>query len=198
MTAGHTRLLLILMGLLLVWILFAMLIVPPVIESAYRGESWPFLNRIISGQAVHSVHHYLYAWYSVTIVSSVVGSLGFLLIVLVSSSPAFIRRIVGEATPGSLGAIRMLTCSILLLTTLWEDLGSIAWLPAELRHPRGLLRYLYTLPIGFERLVTSEMSLRAFQVLTELLLFLGLVGWRTRVVIPLGTFCYFLLLGILI
>jgi predicted DCC family thiol-disulfide oxidoreductase YuxK len=198
MTAGDIRLLLVLIGLFLVWIIFATLIVPLFIESAYRGESWPFLNRIISGRAVHSVHHYLYAWYNVTIISSVVGSFGFLLIVLVSSSPAFIRRIVGEATPGSLGAIRMWTCAILLLTTLWEDLGSIAWLPVEVRHPRGLLGYLYTLPIGFERLVTSEMSLRAFQLLTEFLLFLGLVGWRTRVVLPLGAFCYFLLLGILI
>jgi predicted DCC family thiol-disulfide oxidoreductase YuxK len=198
MTAGDIRLLLVLTGLSLVWILFATLIAPPVIESAYRGESWPFLNHMIRGQAVHSVRHYLQIWDSVTIVGLVVSSLGFLLIVLVSSSPAFIRRIVGEATPGSLGAIRMWTCSILLLTTLWEDLGSIAWLPAELCHPRGMLRYLYTLPIGFERLVTSEMSLRAFQLLTELLLFLGLIGWRTRVVLPLGTFCYFLLLGILI
>jgi hypothetical protein len=161
MTAGHIRLLLVLMGVSLVWVIFAKLIVPPVIESAYRGESWPFLNRMIHGQAVHSVHFYLQLWDRVTI-AGLVSSLGFLLIVLVSSSPAFIRRIVGEATPGSLGAIRMLTCSILLLTTFWEDLGSIAWLPVELRHPRGLLGYLYTLPIGFERLVTSEMSLRAF------------------------------------
>jgi predicted DCC family thiol-disulfide oxidoreductase YuxK len=198
MTAGDIRLLLVLIGLFLVWIIFATLIVPLFIESAYRGESWPFLNRMISGRAVHSVHHYLQFWHRVTIVGSVVSSLGCLLIVLVSGSPAFIRRIVGEATPGSLGAIRMWTCAILLLTTLWEDLGSIAWLPAELRHPRGLLGYLYTLPIGFERLVTSEMSLRAFQFLTELLLFLGLVGWRTRVVLPLGTLCYFVLLGILI
>ena len=50
-TAGHIRLLLVLMGLSLVWIVFAKLIVPPVIESAYRGESWPFLNRMILGQA---------------------------------------------------------------------------------------------------------------------------------------------------
>jgi predicted DCC family thiol-disulfide oxidoreductase YuxK len=197
MTAGHNRRLLVLMGLL-VWIIFTTLIVPPVIESAYRGESWPFLNRMIRGQAKHSVGHYLQLWYSVSVVGLVVSSLGVLLIGLVSSSPAFMRRIVGEATPGSLGAIRMWTCFILLLTTLWEDLGSIAWLPAELRYPRGMLGYLYTLPIGFERLVASEMSLRAFQLLTELLLFLGLIGWRTRVVLPVGAFCYFLLLGILI
>jgi predicted DCC family thiol-disulfide oxidoreductase YuxK len=197
MTAGHIRLLLILLGFLLVWIVFAKLIVPPVIESAYRGESWPFLNRIIRGQAVHSVHHYLQVWNRLAI-AGLLSGLGFPLIMLVSRSPAFSRRIVGEATPGALGAIRMWTCFILLLTTLWEDLGSIAWLPAEGRHPRGMLRYLYALPIGFDSLVTSEMSLSVLQLLTELLLFLGLVGWRTRLVIPLGALCYFLLLGILI
>ena len=196
LTARHIRLLLVLLGLSLAWIIFAKLLVPPVIESAYRGESWPFLNRMIRGQAVHSVYFYLQLWNRVTI-TGLVCSLGFLLSALVSSSPAFVRRIVGEATPGSLGAIRMWTCFILLLTTTWEDLGSIAWLPAELRHPRGMLGYLYALPIGFAGLVTSEMSLRALQLLTELLLFLGLVGWRTRVVLPLGTLCYFVLLGIL-
>ena len=198
MRLGRVRLLLVLMILSLgLWIVFAKLVVPPVIESAYRGESWSFLNGIISGQAVHPVRHYLQVWDRVTI-AGLLSGLGFLLIVPVISSPAFFRRIVGEATPGSLGAIRMWTCFILLLTTHLEDLGSIAWLPAEVRHPRGMLGYLYNLPIGFEGLVTSEMSLRALQFLTELLLFLGLVGWRTRVVLPLGALCHFLLLGILI
>src|SRR5262249_49783012 len=108
-----------------------------------------------------------------------------------------LSRIVGEATPGSLGAIRMWTCAILFLTTALEDLGSIALLPVEVRQSRGVLGYLYNLPIGLEGLVTSEMSLRSLQLLTELFLLLGLVGWRTRVVIPLGAFCHFLLLGIL-
>jgi len=197
MTANHIRLLLVLMGLSLAWIVFAKLIVPPVIESAYRGESWPFLNRMILGQAEFSVSHYLQKWDKVT-TTGLLSGLGFCLIVLLISSPAFSRRIVGEATPGALGAIRMWTCAILLLTTLWEDLGSIAWLPVELRHPMGMLGYLYALPIGFEGLVTSEMSLRALQLLTEFLLFLGLIGWRTRVVLPLGALCHFLLLGILI
>jgi predicted DCC family thiol-disulfide oxidoreductase YuxK len=202
MRVGRIRLLLVLMGMSLgLWIVSAKLVGPPIIESAYLGESWSFLNDIIRGQAVHPVGHYLQAWDGVTM-AALMSSLGFLLILLVISSPAFFRRIVGEATPGSLGAIRMWTCAILLLTTLLEDLGSIAWLPAEVRqqHPRGMLGfgYLYTLPIGLEGLVTSEMSLRALQLLTELLLFLGLVGWRTRIVLPLGAFCHFLLLGILI
>ena len=181
---GRVRLLLVLMLLSLgLWLVFAKLVVPPVIESAYRGESWSFLNRQISGQAVVSVHHYLQKWDRLAMVC-LVSILGFWLIMLVSSSPAFSRKVVGEATPGALGALRAWTCFILLLTTLWEDVGSIAWLPAEVRHPRGMLGYLY--PIGLGRLVTSERGLRAFQLLTQLLLFLGLVGWRTRVVLPLG------------
>jgi hypothetical protein len=66
MTVGRIRLLLVLMAVSLgLWIVVAKLVVPPVIESAYRGESWSFLNRMIRGQAVHPVHHYLQAWDSV-------------------------------------------------------------------------------------------------------------------------------------
>src|SRR2546421_8439699 len=88
MMAYHIRLLLVLMGLSLVWMAFAKLIVPPVIESAYRGESWSFLNRMILGQAQFSVSHYLQKWDKV-IVTSLLSGLGFYLIVLVSSSQAF-------------------------------------------------------------------------------------------------------------
>jgi len=179
------------------WIAFAKLAVPPVIKSVYRGESLSFLNRMIQGQHVNPLDYYLQKWDHFTIATLII-LVAFWVVFLITSSPAFIARIVGEATAGSLGAIRMWTCTILLLTTLWEDLGSIAWLPAELRHPRGLLGYLYALPIGLDKLVTSEVSLRTFQLFTELLLFLGIIGWRTRVVIPLGALCYFLLLGILI
>ena len=129
--ADQIRLLLVFIGLSLAWIAFAKLIVPPVIESAYHGRSWPFLNRMILGQAADfPVGHYLQKWDKV-IINVLLYGLGFYLIVLAISTPAFSRRIVGAATPGSLGAIRMSICAILLLTTFWEDLGSIAWLPAD-------------------------------------------------------------------
>src|SRR5438046_1305764 len=163
---------------------FEKLIVPPVIESAYRGESWPFLNRMILGQAESPVSHYLQKWDKVTI-TVLLSGLGFSLIALVISSPAFIRNIVGEATPGSIGAIRMWTCTILLLTTYLEDLPSIALLPVEMSQHEGTMRFLYSLPIGFAALVTRETGLRVFQWLTMLVLFLGVIGWHTRVVIPL-------------
>ena len=195
---GRIPLLLTLMVISLgLWIVCAKLVVPAVIESAYRGESWSFLNSMIRGQATHSVSEYIQDWDTVTIPVLLRG-LGCWLVVLVVSSPAFFRRMVGVATPGSLGAIRTLTCLVLLVATLIEDLPSIALLPAEMRRSLGMTKYLYILPIGFERLVTSEASLRAFQWLTELILFLGLIGWRTRIVIPLGALCTFVFLGILI
>jgi hypothetical protein len=124
------------------------------------------------------------------------GLIGVIMLVIVSS-PGFFRRYVGGATPGSLGAIRMLTCLVVLVNTVLEDLPSIAMLPPETRVPHGLMRFVYALPIGFERLVTSEVGLWAFQLITEVILFLGVVGWRTRIVLPLATVCHFLLGGIL-
>jgi len=68
------------------WIVCAKLAVPPVIESAYRGESWSFLNRMIQGQATHPVSEYLQDWNAITIPVLLEG-LGFWLVVLVISSP---------------------------------------------------------------------------------------------------------------
>jgi predicted DCC family thiol-disulfide oxidoreductase YuxK len=201
---GRNRSLLVLMcvsaGL---WIVFARLVMPPLIESAYHGQSLPFLNRIIEGQHVHPVSFYLQQWDRLS-ARYLLSGLGIWLLILVVSSPAaFFRRFVGEATPGALGAIRMWTCAILFLTLSWEDLGSIALLPLELREPDhgsgyGVMQYFYSLPIGFESFVTSETSLRTFKFITELILFLGIIGWRTRIVIPLGAFCALVLVGILV
>jgi predicted DCC family thiol-disulfide oxidoreductase YuxK len=195
---GRIRFLIILMCISVgLWIAFAKLVVPPIIESAYRGESLSFLNRIIEGRQFHLVEFYLTIWEGIT-TRGLIALVAFWLLAAVVSSPAFFHRFVGEATPGTLGAIRMWTCAVLLLMILLEDFGSIALLPVEVRNPTGMLEYFYRLPIGFERFVTSETSLRAFQLVTELLLVLGLVGWQTRIVIPLAAFCHFLLLGILI
>jgi len=193
-------LLIIFCAILGLWIGFAKLVVPPVIESAYRGESLPALNSLIKGQATHSVDEYMrdweqFAWRS-TVASTAFGLLGLVLI-MVTTSPTFFHKFVGEATPGTLGAMRAWTCGILLLFTALENLPSIAWLPVETRHPLGVMGWLYALPLGFDRLVASETGLHVFQLTTELLLFLGMVGYRTRLVIPLGAVCFAVLGGIL-
>ncbi|MDF0643617.1 MAG: DCC1-like thiol-disulfide oxidoreductase family protein [Nitrospira sp.] len=182
------------------WIVFADLVVPSVIESAHRGQSFPVFNGLIKGHATHSVDEYLRDWdqlaWRTTVASTVFGLLG-LLVFMMATSPTFFRKFVGEATPGTLGAIRAWTCGILLLWTVIEDLPSIAWLPVEGRNPVGVMGWLYALPIGFDKLVASEAGLHVFQFLTELLLFLGMIGYRTRLVIPLGAVCFALLGGIL-
>jgi hypothetical protein len=49
----------ILMGL---WGVFAIWLAPAVIRGAYRGESFAFLNDVITGRAVHDVDYYLSTW----------------------------------------------------------------------------------------------------------------------------------------
>jgi predicted DCC family thiol-disulfide oxidoreductase YuxK len=194
--AGRIRFLLVLMCISpVLWIAFAKLVVPPLIESAYRGESLPIFNGMIQGQHGNPVGYYLDKWDTIA-AGCLLGVLMFWPLALLLSRPTFFRRFVGEATPGSLGAIRMWTCAVLLLMVSLEDFASIALVPVA--NARGMLEYFYRLPVGFERFVKSETSLWTFQSLTQLLLFLGLLGWRTRVVIPLAAFCHFLLLGILI
>ncbi len=129
MRMGRIRFLLLLICVsVALWIAFAKLVVPSIIESAYRGESLAVFNRMIRWQHINPVGVYLQIWDGVT-VRIVLYLLAFWLGLLVTTSSAFFRRFVGEATPGTLGAIRAWTCTILLLSTLWEDLSSIALLP---------------------------------------------------------------------
>src|SRR6476646_12258927 len=79
------------------WIAFAKLAVPPVIKSVYRGESMSFLNRMIQGQHVNPLDYYLQKWDYFTIATLII-LVAFWVLALLTSSPAFIRRIVGEAT----------------------------------------------------------------------------------------------------
>ena len=172
----------------LAWIGLATLVVPALIESAYRGESLPAINAIIEGRGAFPVDHYLQLWntfaWQFTGYVLVYLSVG-VLIATAASRPGFFRKYVGEATPGTLGAIRMLTCTALLVVTSWEDLASVALLPPEMRHGAGMMRAVLALP-GFDRLVASGMALGTLQTATELLLFMGAIGCFTRIVIPLS------------
>jgi lysophospholipase L1-like esterase len=77
---------------LTLWTVFATLVVPPLIESAYHGDSWPLLNRLISGQDMHPVGAYLQEWKRVTIVGWL-GCLGFWVAAWVLSSRVFVSRL---------------------------------------------------------------------------------------------------------
>ncbi len=182
--------------LMALWMVFAKLIAPSLIVTIYRGESFSILNSAIKGQAEFPLEHYLQKWNYRTIVVLWSG-IGFWLLAMFITSPFFFKRFVGEATPGTLGAIRVWVCIILLISTLWEDLPSFALLPLELRENMGIMKIFDALPIGYQSFLTSGVQLRLFQWLTILLLFLAMIGWRTRVVVPLGTLCVLVLNGIL-
>src|SRR5579883_675516 len=180
----------------LIWFMFAKLAVPPLINTVYHGESFSLLNRLIKAQADFPVEHYLEKWNGIT-AQILLAAFVFWLLSLVTTSKGYFHRFVGEATPGTLGAIRMWVCTILLLTALWENLGSVAVLPVAFHQDMGLMKLFHELPIGFDRFLTSESSLATFQILTELLLFLGAIVLGTRIVIPLCAISVFLFQGIL-
>lgn len=126
-----------------------------------------------------------------------VSLLGLGLTIWVITKPTLFRKYVGKATPESLGVIRVIVCGVVLAQTLWEDYASSALLPIEMRLPMGMLQLFYALPIGFDRLVSSEMGLQILKWLTVLFVFLGMIGWWTRFVLPLGAIGTFILGGIL-
>ena len=133
--------------------------------------------------------------------ASLLFCLGLGLVSWIVTRPTFFRQHVGAATPETLGAIRVITCAILLVMVLWiEDVPSSALLPAEMRHLAGpsvsIMQLFYAIP-GFEAFIGSQVSLQLFEGVTLLTLSLGLVGWRTRITLPLSAFCYFLLGGIM-
>src|SRR5215470_1696110 len=123
------------------WIVFAKLVAPSLIVTIYRGESFSILNSAIKGQAEFPLEHYLQKWNYRTMVVLWSG-IGFWLLTMFMTSPFFFQRFVGEATPGTLGAIRVWVCLILLVSTLWEDLPSFALLPLEFCQDMGLMQIL--------------------------------------------------------
>src|SRR5688572_18510992 len=115
----------------------------------------------------------------------------------VSSASAFRERFVGNATPGALGAVRIIVCSTALIVTLWEQLPSAALIPTSLRGRMGLLELFYELPIGFRGFVSSATCLHALKWGTIAALFLGAVGLATRWTVPLAAFGCFVAGGII-
>ncbi|MGH7340514.1 MAG: hypothetical protein ACREKH_08500, partial [Candidatus Rokuibacteriota bacterium] len=111
--------------------------------------------------------------------------------------PNFFRRSVGEATPGALGAIRALVLGRLLFMVLAEDLPALAAIPDSLRRPMGFIELLFALPLGLDQLARSPEALGVLRTTAVVLLFLGMIGFRTRLTVPLGGLVAFLVAGLL-
>lgn len=103
----------------------------------------------------------------------------------------FYERFVGPATPGTLGAIRAVTCFVMLTCVLREDLGTTAMLPRSLLDVEklGVVGWLYERPWGLPALMESVWGCRAFQAVTVLALLLATVGYWTRSTLVMAFGC---------
>ena len=107
-------------------------------------------------------------------------------------SESFERRFVGTATPTCLGLIRVLAFSAMTMNALWEDVGSAAALPTEIRQSMGVADLLLLFP----GLLASEEALDVFQGVTIVLLVLATLGVGTRWAVPLAAVSYLLMAGV--
>ena len=89
LTVGQIRRLLLVLCVL--WLPLAWLVVPTLIESAYRGESFSFLNRLIKGQSENTVDYYLHKWNSLAIGVLLIGFQAWLLLLAAGSET--VRRV---------------------------------------------------------------------------------------------------------
>ena len=99
-------------------LMFAKFLTPWLIEQAYCGKSFEIVNALIRGQVSHPVSFYQGEWDTLARPFLWAYAIwGLLAVVLfdVMIRPTFFNKFVGNATPGALGAIRILVCGILFL-----------------------------------------------------------------------------------
>lgn len=181
-------------GLILGWLIIAFAGIPKLLKTIFEVHP-PFLQSIIAKHSHVTLTFLQTQWHDM----ATFGTLSLFVFLGFShflNKETFARKVLGNTTPGTLGAIRMLTCFILLLNVLWENLPSSAAIPRELIKPLGVMNLFYALPIGFEYFVASPTLLLIFQVLTGVLLFLGMIGLCTRKVLPFAALFYLVFAGI--
>lgn len=186
----------ILLSSIAVWLGFGLGVVPGLLEDAHSGHGVAFLNDVLAPHRAIPSEYILAQWVDIVYFGAIAGVV-LAAFAVVLSRPAFARRLVGEATPGDIGAIRVLVCAVLLISTLWEDVASTAALPREQIRPMGFIGLLYLLPIGFDRFAASPVALELFDRITSVLLIFGMVGWKTKWTLPGAAVCYLIFGGLL-
>lgn len=190
-TAANRWLLIVLCGIVL-GAGFAWLIVPRVIDSAYRGESFGFINNILEHRDQHPVEFYQAKWSRLAAGALLLWScLG--VATLTYTRSWFAERVIGKATAGTLGAIRAVVLFILAYAASQEPLSTVVSLPASHRRSMGVMDAFYAM--GYGQVLTSHASVAVFQTLTIVVLLLGAVGLFTRPVLVLGAILYLPLAG---
>jgi predicted DCC family thiol-disulfide oxidoreductase YuxK len=177
----------------IIWAVFAWGVVPKLISDAYEGHGISLLVKELEHKHAHSLDHYLGKWNNLAL-----RMLGAWLvgggIILMTTSRWFAKHVARTATPGTLGAIRMVICLIMAWVMYWTRLREIAPLPASQRIHMGVMDFFYA--IGLAQIVHSVAAMQFLKWLCIALCLVGAAGFKTRIVLPLIAILYLPLQGI--
>jgi predicted DCC family thiol-disulfide oxidoreductase YuxK len=177
----------------ILWALFAWGVMPKLIRDAYNGHGISILVKELEHKANYPVEHYLGKWNKAAL-----GLLGAWLaaaaVLLATTTRWFAVHVARTATPGTLGAIRMVICLILAWVMWWTRLREITPLPDSQRISMGVMNFFYAM--GLAKIVHSVVALQTLKYLCIAFCLLGAIGYRTRIVLPLAALLYLPLQGI--
>lgn len=177
----------------LLWVAFAWGVMPRMITNAYEGHGISVLARALEHKHAYTLDHYLNKWNRAAL-GLLAGWIGVGGVLLLTTSRWFARNVARTATPGTLGAIRMLICLILAWVTWWMRLREMVSLPDSQRISMGVMDFFYR--AGWGHVVHSVALVQTLKWLCIGLCFLGAAGYRTRIVLPLIAILYLPLAGI--
>lgn len=170
-------------------------VMPSLIRSAYEGTGAHFLDGAFDHKDEHPLSFYLSKWYKLA-GGAMVAWVGFWSLALITTSRRFAEHLVGSATPGRLGAIRVFTCLIMMRMAWGDNVYSVIHLPDTQRKSMGIMNWFYGYVPGFAEMVHNAPALTAFKALTLAALFFAMIGWRTRLMLAVGVAMYLPLVGI--
>jgi predicted DCC family thiol-disulfide oxidoreductase YuxK len=175
------------------WALFAFGIMPRMIANAYDGGGLEVLRKQMAHRDAHPVEHYIGKWTKLAglLLAAWLGGGALLL----GTTSARFARFIGTATPGTLGAIRVLTCTLLAYMIIDAGVAHIPNLPDTQRVPMGVMDYFYRVR-GFEAVVRDHTAIEAFRWCVFGLMAMCAIGYKTRLIMPFAAVLYLALVGI--
>lgn len=176
---------------LVAWPAITFILGPHVVREAYFERGYSYLARFMNKRDIYDVERYVQYWNSFVIQSTLVFGAVYAFGLWVFSRSDD-HTTLPKANAADLGVIRFLCFGCLFVSSIWEDLPSSALLPDVMYHPVGILNWFHKIP-GFGEFIHDHEALTYFNWLTRIALACGMVGLFTRVSLPVGILCYFIL-----
>jgi hypothetical protein len=178
----------------LLWLVAWFGLVPALIHVGYVRGGVPLLSGAMQHRDEVPESHYQAKWARIATAATAIAGASALLLLVVHTR-RFRERVVGEATPANLAALRIITCVALGYAAWTVDLGPAAHLPSVLRRSMGVMDLLYAVP-AIDGLLQDPAALTGLRAATLALVTLGTVGAFTRISLPLAAALMIVLGGI--